>query len=74
MAHTMGLLTVPLNGGGDQGVPGEGTAHPKLLGGGSSASISRYRAILDKDMSPLDDGNWDDDADGRDDLGFQQGA
>jgi hypothetical protein len=34
----------------------------------------QYRAILDKDMSPLDDGNWDDDIEGRDDLGFQQGG
>jgi hypothetical protein len=70
----MGLLTAPPYGGGDQGVPGEGTAHPKLFGGGSSAQLSRYRAILDKDMSPLDDGNWDDDTEGREDLGFQHGG
>jgi hypothetical protein len=34
---------------------------------------SQPRAILDKDMDPLDDGNWDDDMEEEDMPGFQNG-
>jgi hypothetical protein len=67
-AQTASLLRAPPRGGGDQGGSAKKPTHPKLLG--AAPLMVRPRAILDKDMDPLDDGNWDDDLEGEDMPGF----
>jgi hypothetical protein len=66
----MGTLMAPVGGGGEKGGFGEEPTRPKPSAGGPSMSRPIVCAILDKDMSPLDDGNWHDDMDAEEDLGF----
>jgi hypothetical protein len=72
-AQTVSRRRAPPCGGGDQGGFTEKPNHPKLLGAAPLMVRSQPRAILDKDMDPLDDGNWDDDMEEEDMPGFQNG-
>jgi hypothetical protein len=71
--HTVGLLQALPRGGGDQGGFAKKPTHPKLLGGSLLMARPQLRAILDKDMGPMDDGNWDDSMEEEDMPGFQSG-
>jgi hypothetical protein len=67
----LGTLMAPAGGGGQEGGFAEKPTRPKPSAGGPSTSRPIVRAILDKDMSPLDDGNWHDDMEEEENLGFQ---